>query len=463
MIIDLIRAGESKVVEFKSEMPQGNQLAQTVCAFANRAGGYLFIGISDSGEVNGLSSERVTEYQEKIPNIIYDSVFPMLIPEIYTVNLSGKLVLVVQIFPGSNIPYYIKSKGKTDGTYVRVGRTNKRADLEMIKALERQKLNKSYDEDLFDVLDVEDENHLITVLEKALSSDVTKEKLINLKLVERVSDVEYLTNAGAIVVGKLSNSSVKCARFPGESIVDFMDRKSISGDTFSMIREVMLFFRNHLMNTSVIKGQGLQRKDTLEIPEEVLREGIVNAILHRDYSILGADIKVAIFDSKIEITSPGGLPKSLTVEDIYSGRSEIRNRALANLLMKAGYVEQWGSGIPRIMEMCQEVGLRSPEIEEKGLFVVLRIFRQEKGAGYASYAAKKNEKERSKGEEIAESLKQIYDMLVEDNEITVREVAEKTFMTEASAQRRLKTLQDKGLIERIGSKKTGHWVVKDKQ
>lgn len=116
--------------------------------------------------------------------------------------------------------------------------------------------------------------------------------------------------------------------------------------------------------------------------------------MHRDYAIEGADIKVAIFDSKIEITSPGGLPKSLTIDDIYSGRSEIRNRALANLLLKAGYVEQWGSGIPRIMEMCREAGLKEPEIEERGLFVVFRIYRGQ-FSGQKSITAKKKTDEMS--------------------------------------------------------------------
>lgn len=455
MIMELIQTGESKVVEFKSEIPLGAQLSQTICAFANRAGGYLVIGIKDSGEVIGLSSETVSDYLEKIPNIIHDSVFPMIIPEIYTTIVSGKIVLVIQVYPGNNVPYYLKSKGKMEGTYVRVGRTNKRADLEMIKELERQKLNRSFDQDIFEMLNSDDEDMLISVLEHALSTSITKEKLINMKLIERIGEAEYFTNAGAIILGSMSNASVKCARFQGESIIDFMDRKVFTGDVFTVIKDVMLFFGNHLMHSAMIKGYGLQRREALEIPEEVLREGLVNAIMHRDYAIEGADIKVAIFDSKIEITSPGGLPKSLTIDDIYSGRSEIRNRALANLLLKAGYVEQWGSGIPRIMEMCREAGLREPEIEEKGLFVVLRIYRRQ-FSGQKSIIAKK------KTDEIAESLKQIYDMLVEDNEITVREVADKAYLTEASAQRRLKTLQEKGLIERVGSKKTGRWVIKRK-
>ncbi len=453
----MIESGASKTMEFKVDLPQGNQLAQTICAFSNRAGGYLLIGVADSGEVIGLSSEAINEYLEKIPNLIHDTIFPMLIPEIYSVSISNKAVLVIQVYPGSNLPYYLKSKGKIEGTYVRVGRTNKRADIEMIKDLERHKMNKSFDEDSFKELDRLDEEALINVFEKAMGTSITKEKLLNLKLIERVGDMEYLTNAGAIVLGKMANATVKCARFSGESIVDFIDKKEYDGDIFSVIQETMIFFKNHLMQAGMIQGYGLQRKDVLEVPEEVLREGIINALMHRDYSIQGSDIKIAIFDSKIEITSPGGLPKSLTVEDIYSGRSEIRNRVISNLLLKSGYVEQWGSGIPRMIEMCKEVGLKVPEIEEKGLFIVLRIFRKNK-----MYNNRPNNtlKTKSKSDLIADNLNQIYELLVEDNQLTVKEIADSVYLAEASTQRRLKTLQDQGLIERVGSKKTGHWVVK---
>ena len=457
MFQKMIENGESKTVEFKVELPQGNQLAQTICAFANRAGGYLLIGVSDGGEVIGLNSEDINMYLEKIPNLIHDTIFPMLIPEIYSVTISNKAVLVIQVYPGSNLPYYLKRKGKMEGTYVRVGRTNKRADIEMIKDLERHKMNKSFDEDSFKELDRLDEEALISVLEKAMGTSITKEKLLNLKLVERLGEMEYLTNAGTIVLGKMTNATVKCARFSGESIVDFIDKKEYDGDIFSVIQETMIFFKNHLMQAGMIQGYGLQRKDVLEVPEEVLREGIINALMHRDYSIQGSDIKIAIFDSKIEITSPGGLPKSLTVEDIYSGRSEIRNRVISNLLLKSGYVEQWGSGIPRMIEMCKEVGLKVPEIEEKGLFIVLRIFRKNK-----MYNNRPNNtlKTKSKSDLIADNLNQIYELLVEDNQLTVKEIADSVYLAEASTQRRLKTLQDQGLIERVGSKKTGHWVVK---
>ena len=459
MIHKIIEQGESKTTEFKIQFPKNSQIAQTACAFANRAGGHMLIGIADNGTIVGLDENQLNEYMEKIPNILHDSIFPMLIPEIYTYNLEGRRLLVIQIYPGSNTPYYIKDMGKLKGTYVRIGRTNKLADEEMIKELERQKINKSFDEDIYDECNKTDAEKLIYLLSDVFKQEVSHEKLLNLGLVERISDKEFLTNAGAIILGNISNTSVKCAKFLGESIVDFIDKKEYSGNIFDLLNNTVMFLKNHLHLSGLIKGKGLRREDVLEIPEEVLREGIINALIHRDYSITGADIKVAVFESRVEITSPGGLPKSLTVEDIYAGRSEIRNRVISKIFAKSGYVEQWGSGIPRMREICKLNGIKKPEIEEKGLFVTLRIYRKDVNVNSVSNNASSVTK--TKNEVIQIDKDKIRVLLIDNPGITVKDIAGKLSITVASVQRRLKSMQEDGQIIRIGSKKSGYWEVKD--
>lgn len=152
------------------------------------------------------------------------------------------------------------------------------------------------------------------------------------------------------------------------------------------------FIKSHINIAGIIKGSGLKRKDVLEIPEEVFREAILNAIIHRDYAISGSDIKVAVYNSRIDIVSPGGLPKSITIEEIYVGRSEIRNKVIARIFREAGIIEQWGSGIPRIREACQQEGLKAPELSEDGMFVKLTIFRKIKEKRIRRIGAKKNGK-----------------------------------------------------------------------
>ena len=458
MIKELINGGESKTVEFKEDFPQKNQISKTVCAFANRAGGYIVVGVNDRGDVKGLSNDLLDEYLDRISNIVHDSVYPMLIPELYTYKIDNKNVIVVQVYPGNMPPYYIKSDGKLKGTYIRVGKTNKQADSEMIQELERRRVNKTFDEDISREADEGSISNLIRILENALVKEVTKEKLENLNLLIAVGDIKYLSNAALIVLGEMDNCRIKCARFTGDSVLDFIDRKEYSGNLFNQLNSAIGFIKSHINIAGVISGSGLRRKDVLEIPEEVFREAVLNAIVHRDYSISGSDIKIAVYNSRIDIISPGGLPKSITVEEIYAGRSEIRNKIIARIFREAGIIEQWGSGIPRIREACEQKGLKTPEISENGMFVKLTIYRRIKETEMNGKNAQSIIKI-SKGSKIGEEKERVYQLIKENGNCTVNDISRLISISEASVQRRLESLQKENRIRRLGSKKSGEWKI----
>lgn len=456
MIDTLIEIGESKTVEFKEIYPQKNQIEKTVCAFANRAGGYILIGVKDDGEIVGVDRELAEEYLEKIPNFLHDNVFPMMIPEIYTYNIGNKIVVVIQIYPGNRTPYYIKSKGKAKGTYVRVGRTNKLADDELLNELERRRYNKTFEEDTFREMTNIDFDNLKLTLEDILDKEITYEKLNNLHLVEKVGNISYLTNAGGIILGELTNCNIKCARFSGDSVINFIDKKEFSGDIISQLLNTINFIKNHINTAGIIKGSGLKRVDVQEIPDEVLREAVVNAIIHRDYSISGSDIKVAVYNEKIEIISPGGLPKTITVEEIYAGRSEIRNKIISKIFLRSGLIEQWGSGIPRMREMCKGIGLVEPELSEDGMFVKLTIHR----AKHNTLLIKEDKVEYlSKSSKMQSQKEEIMTLIDHKPELTVKEIGNKLNISLATVQRRLASLQSEGELLRVGSKKVGYWKV----
>jgi len=458
VIKELINGGESKTVEFKEDFPQKNQISKTVCAFANRAGGYIVVGVNDRGDVKGLSNDLLDEYLDRISNIVHDSVYPMLIPELYTYKIDNKNVIVVQVYPGNMPPYYIKSDGKLKGTYIRVGKTNKQADSEMIQELERRRVNKTFDEDISREADEGSISNLIRILENALVKEVTKEKLENLNLLIAVGDVKYLSNAALIVLGEMDNCRIKCARFTGDSVLDFIDRKEYSGNLFNQLNSAIGFIKSHINIAGVISGSGLRRKDVLEIPEEVFREAVLNAIVHRDYSISGSDIKIAVYNSRIDVISPGGLPKSITVEEIYAGRSEIRNKIIARIFREAGIIEQWGSGIPRIREACEQKGLKTPEISENGMFVKLTIYRRIKETEMNGKNAQSTIKI-SKGSKIGEEKERVYQLIKENGNCTVNDISRLMSISEASVQRRLESLQKENRIRRLGSKKSGEWKI----
>lgn len=121
-ILSDIKKGESRKLEFKEYLPESSKISKTVIGFSNGAGGKLIIGVNDNGEITGISDDDVLEIPDKISNIIYDSCYPAIIPEIFVENVNGKNVIIIEVFPGNLKPYYLKNKGKFKGTYIRVER-----------------------------------------------------------------------------------------------------------------------------------------------------------------------------------------------------------------------------------------------------------------------------------------------------------------------------------------------------
>ena len=146
-ILDLISLPESKTLEFKEKMPESLAIAKTACAFANGGGGTILIGVADKEKsITGINENEIHILEEKIANIVYTMVEPTVAFHVSIHNIEGKLILKIDVFPGSLKPYHLKNKGEIEGTYIRVGSTNRKADLETIEELGRQRMNISFDE-----------------------------------------------------------------------------------------------------------------------------------------------------------------------------------------------------------------------------------------------------------------------------------------------------------------------------
>jgi ATP-dependent DNA helicase RecG len=313
-----IQLGESKILELKSELPKNDQIAKTIVAFANTSGGKPLIGIDDEHQVVGVNEDDVLGLQDRIAAIIFDRCYPAILPEIYSAHLQDKLVLVVEVFRGNLLPYYLKSEGKNNGTYLRIGATNRKADFEHILELERQKRSQSFDEEICR------ERELQTLDLTPLTSrfgvrgqPLDEEKLKNLKLIKQEQGTLYPTQGLMTLLGQHPHVMTKCARFKGTDMSVFLDRKEYSGDLFSQLEQAEAFIKNHIHLRGEING--LQRTDTFELPEEALREALVNAVIHRDYTNQGRDIKVGVYDDIVNVVSPGGFPSTLTAETLLDG------------------------------------------------------------------------------------------------------------------------------------------------
>ncbi len=358
---------ESRRLEFKQEFPSGTKIAETAIAFANGAGGKIIFGIQDDPrEIIGIPDNELFSLEERIVNHLHDLVCPTLVPEIYIQTVESRSLLVVEIYPGSDKPYYLKKLGKGNGTFVRIGSTSRKASREMLDELERQRMKMSFDSVVYyettaDELDLESFKN---EYEKVTGKSLDREHLINIGLFKKDRNRLYPTNAAVL----LSDSQVRkqafpyakieCARFKGADKRLFLDQQTIEKPIHKLAEPCIDFVKKNIALSSEI-GE-IYRKDRWEYPLEAVREAITNAIIHRDYSILGSDIKLAIFDDRLEIISPGPLPETITLESLGSGRSEIRNRVLAPIFKDLRLIEAWGIGIQKIK---QEIDEAYPEIE----------------------------------------------------------------------------------------------------
>jgi len=140
-IEEKIKIGENRYLEFKEGLPSSQKIAKTVIAFANTAGGDILIGVNDHREIVGVDDDQLLDIPDKISDMIYSLCYPTIIPDIFIENIMGRNIIVIKIFPGSLTPYHLKSKGKSEGTYIRIGAENKKADREFLLDLERKRKN----------------------------------------------------------------------------------------------------------------------------------------------------------------------------------------------------------------------------------------------------------------------------------------------------------------------------------
>ena len=357
---------ESRRLEFKERFPKGDQIAKTVVAFANGAGGTIVFGVSnDPRQMIGFPDDELFRLEERISNHIFDQCAPTIIPGVYIQAVEGKNLLVVEIFPGSHKPYYLKAKGKHKGTYVRIGSTDRQASEEMLEELERQRRKISFDANPVYDLPLQEVNldRFKADYARMTGRTLDDDQLENLGLGRYERDHVYPTHAAVL----LSDSAVRkrlfpyakieCARFKGTDTRIFLDQMTIEGPIYAAVESCLAFVKK---NTALSSRMGeVYREDRWEYPLEAIREAVSNAIIHRDYALLGSDIKVAIFDDMLEITSPGPLPETMPVEKLGTGRSEIRNRILAPIFKDMKLIEAWGTGIQKMRKAL----LNYPEIE----------------------------------------------------------------------------------------------------
>ena len=476
---DTLFSGESKNVEYKVTLPdKSEKCMKTIVAFANTQGGKLIVGIDDkTHEIVGVENEILFQVMDGIANAVSDSCMPQIIPDIEPQTVDGKTVIVVSVEAGKNRPYYLKSKGKENGTYIRVAGTSRQAFPEKIRELEMEGARISWDELTCVGYSVSDEaterlcQDIENFRKKAGMTEhsVKKEQLINWKILKQSEGQVMATNAYALLTSDyFPFSKTQCAVFKGTDRAVFLDKREFTGPIYAQIESAVDFvLRNIRLGARI---DGLVRKEKYELPLEAIREMIINAHCHRNL-LEESCIQVAVYDDRLEVTSPGGLYNGLTYEEVMNGHSKIRNKAIANIFSQMGLVEAWGSGIKRILNAAKEYGLLEPKFQEFDNMFRVELFRdslpmtlENKNIGETSEKHRRSIGEASEKQETVDfnsTQLEILKLLMENNRLSAVKLAEKIGVASRNIENNIKKLKELDILVRHGSPKNGYWEVID--
>jgi ATP-dependent DNA helicase RecG len=371
----LISQSENSQVDIKSEAIRPEAVAKEITAFANYQGGILLIGVEDDGIISGVSKPNMEEW---IANITRHNIIPALNLQTTAIEMPGKTVFAVEIPKGTDKPYQT-----VDGKYwIRVGSTNRTASKEELSRLFQQAGLVHFDLAPVANTGLKDldlsafGNYYQTYYDipfAVLSTTEQENILHNADIFTQHEGQTVATVGGLLLFGKqpqrrLPQAAITFAVFKGTDITaELIDKKEITGTLPELIDKTVSLVQLFLPVSSSIESN--QRKENILIPHQVIREAIVNAVAHRDYSISQRKITVYLFQNRLEITSPGKLPNTLTLDKIRYGNSAPRNMFLVKYLDNMRYFDGLGRGIPMIIKaMGNKV-----EFEEIGILFKLKF------------------------------------------------------------------------------------------
>jgi ATP-dependent DNA helicase RecG len=353
--LELIAQGENSSIEFKQVEVRPESLAKELVAFSNTAGGVVLIGVDDNGQIIGTQTK--TNMEEWVANVVRNNIIPAICPKIESYQTDGKTVIVIQVDKGADKPYQ-----SIDGKYwLRVGSTNRMATKEELSRLFQQAGLIHYDiapvegSELSDL----DERKLNDYWQdyyginyRQLEEPERLKLLLNADILTEQDQIHLVTVGGLLIFGfepqkRLWQSAITFAVFDGIDLTEeLLDKQEVIGTLPDLIRQTTTKIRFFLPRSSTILG--LQRQEKALIPEKVIREALVNAVCHRDYSIANRRITVYLFRDRLEITSPGRLPNTLTIEKILTGNSAPRNTFILKYLDNMKFIDGLGRGVPMI-------------------------------------------------------------------------------------------------------------------
>ncbi len=380
-IEEMLAGGEDSFTEFKRDVTQRSDFAGEMIAFANTEGGRILIGVNDDGQIAGVDNPANVE--EAVLNLARQNCNPPLTPTIERTKTANGTVMIVNVPRRVSVPH----ENNSGQCFIRVGSSKRLATPQERARLLQLAGLVHYDEIPIPRTDIAnlDMEAFGAYYRRIYESPLETADVPLLKMLEAmrfvVPDLDghpRLSLAGLVLFGQapedfLYYARISAVRWAGREAGEvIIDRQEITGRLPQQIEHAVAFIeRNTRLATHI---NGAQQSDYPEYPRAALREAVVNAVAHRDYSLTGAQSLLYIFDDRIELRSPGALPNSVTLENIRTHYSKPRNETLARVLFNLGYVNTLGSGIPRMIRLMKESTGREPDFETFGQQFLVRLW-----------------------------------------------------------------------------------------
>lgn len=419
---------ETENIEFKLQVT--DEIYKEIIAFANTDGGTIYIGIDDNGNAVGI--DNIDETYTRITNGIRDAIHPDVTMFIkYT--LQENKVVKITVGEGSYKPYYLKSKGlKPSGVYIRQGASSVPASPEQIR-----QMIKDSDGDVFeDMRSIEQSLsfHAAEKIFKKYNVEFSTKKYRVLGITDNSNSL--FTNL-ALLISDQCMHTTKVAVFANDTNTEFRDSKEFTGSVFEQLEDAFDYLM--LCNKTVATFKGLERVEHSDYPQEAIREALLNAIVHRDYSFSGSII-INVNDNQMEFISIGGLLPGLSPEDIRSGISQPRNKKLAEIFHRLHLIESYGTGIRRIYSFYSNCAIQPRiEVTTNTFKIVLPNMNSNNAKGTVISTAA-----------ITPQMQAVLDFIEENGQITDSEVQELLEIKNTRAYTLMKQMEKDGLIVIVG-------------
>lgn len=444
---------ENQNIEWKAKWK--DDYLEWICGFANAQGGKIYIGCDDNGHVLGLSNIR--KLLEDIPNKIRNAM--SIVVDVNQLEQDGKEYLEIIVPP---YPVAINCKGVY---YYRSGSTMQTLSGPELESFILRKRGASWDNmplPGFTLDDIDDElvKKFKTLAAKKgrIDQSVLDEDKADLMEKLRLTNAGYYTNAAMLLFSKDPDrwqlgAYTKIGFFENDADLRYQDE--IHGSLLEQIDKIIEVIHLKYMKAK-ITYEGMQRIERYFVPDAALREALLNALCHKQYESC-VPIQISVYEDKLYIANCGRLPDNWTADSLMSKHaSRPYNTAIANVYYLAGFIESWGRGIEKICQACEEDGSPLPEYTVHPGDIMIQFTASPDRMIQVSNHPKVTTKVTIK---VTEKEQEILNLLAEDPGYTLPQLADKLGISRKTVSARIKSLKDKGVIDRIGANKNGHWEI----